>query len=616
MFLFEKNNDIENEQFLKEREVILKCIKEIDDLCMWEWDYKSNEIYILGEFYETFEIDNRNLLGSFEYFIQSYVHSDYKNIVLKSAKKAIQVGKTDKLEFKIVTSRGEEKWIRINGDFIYDDNRNKIKMIGVVQDITKWKESEMLLQENYKFLEMLIDTIPSPIFYKDENGIYRYSNVAHTEYLGLKKEDVIGHNIYNIISKEAAHYHNKIDNELIKDKGKKIYESKFKYSDGTLHDVIFNKASYTNQKGEFKGIVGVMIDITERKNTEKRINRLLKIKESVLEISYSITGINDINELFNLILEKITQSMKNAELSCVLILDKDKNLKVAACRGYDKEKAKEYNLNLRDTFIWNETKGKLEKAIIINDIHKILGKKLPSILENKDGLNVQSSISAPIIIDGKLYGFINVDSSHNDAFDETDLEIMEYIRNQIAIAIDKHKFYEETIYLSRYDRLTNIYNRSYFEELIYTNIQKANRYKEEFHLVVFDLNGLKFVNDNYGHLAGDKFIKTFASTLSSNIRSSDIIARLGGDEFVGVFWGTDLQRLKNKFEDLLMYFNNNKIIFEGNNITCSFSYGIANFPDDSSSYNELVKIADDRMYKYKQEFKKSLRMKNSNSLKK
>ncbi|WFD12163.1 diguanylate cyclase [Tepidibacter hydrothermalis] len=609
MLLFGGNIDIENEQFLKERKVGLKCIKKIDDICIWEWDYKLNEIYILGGFYEVFDINNKKFLGSFEHIIQSYVQSEYRNIVLEEVEKARKVGKINKLEFKIVTSSKEEKWIRINGDFIYDDNKNKIKMIGVIQDITQWKKSEILLQENYKFLEMLIDTIPSPIFYKDENGIYKYSNVAHTEYLGLKKEEIIGHNIYNVMPKEIVRYHSKIDNELIENKGKKTYESKFKCSDGILHNVIFNKATYTNHKGKVKGIVGVMVDITERKNTEKRINRLLKIKEAMLEISYSITEINNINELFNLILDKITQAMKNAELACILTLDKYENLRVAACKGYDKEKAKEYNLNLRDTFIWNETKGTIEKAVIINDIHKILEKKFPNVLENKGKLNVQSSISSPIIIGGKLYGFINVDSRNNYAFDEIDLEVMEYIRNQIAISISKHKFYEETIYLSRYDRLTDIYNRNYFEELIYTNIQKANKYKEEFCLVVFDLNGLKYVNDNYGHLAGDKFIKTFASTLSSNIHSYDIIARLGGDEFVGVFLRTDVQSLKNKFEDLLMYFNNNKIIFEGNSITCSFSYGIASFPDDSISYNELVKIADKRMYKYKQEFKKTFGMK-------
>lgn len=73
-------------------------------------------------------------------------------------------------------------------------------------------------------------------------------------------------------------------------------------------------------------------------------------------------------------------------------------------------------------------------------------------------------------------------------------------------------------------------------------------------MAVFDLNDLKFVNDNYGHLAGD---------------------------------------------ELIQHFKNNSIIFEKNKIVCSYSYGIVNFPADGKGYEELIKIADKRMYEYK-----------------
>lgn len=179
---------------------------------------------------------------------------------------------------------------------------------------------------------------------------------------------------------------------------------------------------------------------------------------------------------------------------------------------------------------------------------------------------------------------------------------MEYMRNQIAIAIGKHTLYEETVYLSRYDKLTNVYNRRYFEKILDRYINKSIMYNEEFLLVLFDLNGLKFVNDTYGHLAGDEVIKGFTSILKKHIRSSDILARIGGDEFVGVF-ETDLQSLIKKFEDIIDYLKKHYIIFEENDIVCSFSYGIADFPCDGDKYNKLIKTADERMYKYKQKSK-------------
>jgi diguanylate cyclase (GGDEF)-like protein len=166
--------------------------------------------------------------------------------------------------------------------------------------------------------------------------------------------------------------------------------------------------------------------------------------------------------------------------------------------------------------------------------------------------------------------------------------------------------YEETIYLSRYDKLTNIFNRRYFEEIFEVYFNKALRYSEEFQLVIFDLNGLKIVNDSYGHLAGDKYIETFANKLKNNVRTSDILARYGGDEFIAIYWGTNLKSLDIKLEELHQQLKNNPFSFEGNEIECSFSYGIASYPQEALSYNQLVKVADDRMYENKREIKSTI----------
>ncbi|NOV93106.1 GGDEF domain-containing protein [Clostridium saccharobutylicum] len=110
---------------------------------------------------------------------------------------------------------------------------------------------------------------------------------------------------------------------------------------------------------------------------------------------------------------------------------------------------------------------------------------------------------------------------------------------------------------------------------------------------------MKFVNDNYGHLAGDELIKTFSRGLSGLAKEFDIIGRFGGDEFVGAFFNIHLQRLVNKLQELIEYFKSNPIIYEGNNIVCSYSYGIVSFPRDGTEFNKLIKIADKRMYEYK-----------------
>lgn len=468
------------------------------------------------------------------------------------------------------------------------------------------KNSELLLQENYNFLQTLIDTIPNPIFYKDESGVYKHCNLAFAEYLGLKREEIIEHTVYDISPKELADVYFKADVELMKLKEKQVYETQVKHADESIHDVLFTKGAVVNNEGVVIGIAGNMTDITERKKIENDIARLLKLKDLMLEINNAILELNDIKELFVIVLEKLTLALGNRDLWCVLVLDQEENLKVVASKGYDSMESENLSFKLKDSFFWNASRGKFDKSIIINDIQKLNFQKYTKLLKTADGVKVESSICIPILLEKKLYGLINIDSTHNNVFNESDLEVIEYLKNQIEIGIAKQKLYEQTVYLSRYDKLTNVYNRRHFEELFDIVIAKAKRYNESFFVVVFDLNGLKIINDTYGHLAGDQFIKTFASDLSSKIRISDIFARFGGDEFVAVFLGTSLENLTEKLETIIKEFTNNPIVFEGNTFVCRFSYGIANFPQNGDSYNELIGIADKNMYEYKQKLKNKL----------
>ncbi|WP_432667257.1 diguanylate cyclase [Wukongibacter baidiensis] len=593
-----------SKKFLREKEVSLKLTQRIANTGIWEWDCTKDDFYFADETCQICGISKDVTDIDLQHFIDNFICNEYKNVVRDALKEALKYGGIEKIEYKILNSNKEEKWVRTNCEVLYDESGEPNKVIGTIQDINEWKETETSIRENLEALQRVIDTLPNPIFCKDLNGVYRHCNVAFCEYLGLEYQEVIGRSVYDLCPKELADIYHKFDSELIVNRGKQTYESKIRHKDKTLHDVIFNKAVITDLQNEPMGLVGIATDITDRKIAEKRIQRLLKLKEASIEINHAIIGINNTNELFNLILEKVSEVIEEVELSCVMLLDKDENLRIAACKGFDEEKAKEFRLKLRETFFWFMTKGNFHRAVVINDIQELINKKFPDILENDKRVEVQSSISSPIIIDGKLYGLVNVDSSRNRIYDEMDLEVMEYLRNQIAIVINKHRLYEETIYLSRYDRLTNIYNRSYFEELFEAYIKEASKDNKEFYLVLFDLNGLKFVNDTYGHLAGDRLIKTFSSSLRKFIESQTILARFGGDEFVAVFSDRDICWLKNKFTELSQYLKSRPITFEGNRISCEFSYGIAKFPDDSNEYNQLVRAADERMYTYKKRLKK------------
>lgn len=133
------------------------------------------------------------------------------------------------------------------------------------------ERTERSLKEQLRFSQILIDAIPVPIFYKDAHGVYRGCNKAFEEYLGRPREEVIGKTVYDMAPRELADTYYGKDKELFQNPGIQVYEYSVKHSDGTLHDVIFNKAVYTDAAGNIAGVIGAMSDITEHKRIEKAL---------------------------------------------------------------------------------------------------------------------------------------------------------------------------------------------------------------------------------------------------------------------------------------------------------------------------------------------------------
>ncbi|MBI5097680.1 MAG: PAS domain S-box protein [Nitrospirae bacterium] len=138
-----------------------------------------------------------------------------------------------------------------------------------VHDITERKLTEETIKAQIYFLQILLDAIPNPIFYKDSKGVYLGCNNAFESYIGLQKEQIIGKTVFDIAPKHLADIYHNADMELFNHPGTQTYESSVKYSDGSIHNVIFDKATFYDQHGTLQGLVDVITDITKRKNAEE-----------------------------------------------------------------------------------------------------------------------------------------------------------------------------------------------------------------------------------------------------------------------------------------------------------------------------------------------------------
>lgn len=163
-----------------------------------------------------------------------------------------------------------------------------------------------------------------------------------------------------------------------------------------------------------------------------------------------------------------------------------------------------------------------------------------------------------------------------------------------------HKIFEEKLNrLAHYDALTGLYNRSIFNELMSAAIEESKRTEKAFALVTIDLDDFKYVNDNYGHPAGDLLLTKVARRLKHSVRSADIVARLGGDEFSLLIKNVENNFNLVKIIETIMRVFDTPIQVRGKELTVSISAGIAIYPHDAIDSRELIEHSDRAMYQAK-----------------
>ena len=206
-----------------------------------------------------------------------------------------------------------------------------------------------------------------------------------------------------------------------------------------------------------------------------------------------------------------------------------------------------------------------------------------------------SELAIPLIAGGQCVGVLDIESPKVAAFARSDIRLLTPFASGLALLIDNQQKTKQLREQATRDGLTGFFNRRMMDEMVPRELERAVRYHRDMSLAMLDLDGFKAVNDTLGHDEGDRLLRAFAACIRKVVRTSDLVYRYGGDEFLLLLPETAREQADEVLKRLEGAICPELTSTLGR---VTFSAGIASYVSDSSR-EDLVKLADDRLYQSK-----------------
>jgi diguanylate cyclase (GGDEF)-like protein/PAS domain S-box-containing protein len=464
--------------------------------------------------------------------------------IIKSGKPVI-----DKVE-KVISATGKEFWVSCSKIPWLGQNNKIMGTMGISRDITKSKEeTDYLLSKEKNLIDALMNSITDSIYFKDIQSRFIRINRACAEKFRLKSpEEAVGKTDFDIFSKEHAQQAYNDEQQIIAT-GKPIVgiEEKETWKGKEDRWASTTKMPFYNEKHKIIGTFGISRDITERKLMESKLERERALINSLMEKIPESIYFKDLKSRFLRINRSLAENigLKNTD-DAIGKSDFDFYTKEHAQQAYeDEQKIIETGQSIVDIEEKETFKDKPDKWVSTT--------KMP--LHNEHG---------------DIIGTFGISKD----------------------ITEKKKAEEKIKYLSFHDVLTSLFNRAYFEE----ELKRLDTERQlPLTIVMGDVNGLKLMNDAYGHDKGDILLKKIASILQESFRKEDIVSRWGGDEFIAILPKTYTKDTENIIKRIREKCKKQSTP----DMPLSISLGVSTKRSPAEDIEKTLKDAEDKMYKNK-----------------
>ena len=190
-----------------------------------------------------------------------------------------------RMEKRYLRKDGTALWADVSVAALRDANGNVTEFITHVIDLTerkrienKLRSEEQAAKQSGEFLNTILNAIPVPVFYKDPDCNFIGINNAYQRFFGRSREDLLGKTVFDLFPRELAEVYHKKDLELLEQPGTQTYDTQATDAHGDIHHVFAHKATFTNGDGRLGGILGALIDVTERKQIETELGHARKLE--------------------------------------------------------------------------------------------------------------------------------------------------------------------------------------------------------------------------------------------------------------------------------------------------------------------------------------------------
>jgi len=456
--------------------------------------------------------------------------------------------------------------------------------------------------EARRLAQEMIEALPVPIFFKGTDGRYLGVNKAWEAFFGISRDTFIGKTVHDLYphDHETAERLDASDQLLWKRPGTQTYETSLSTANGVRHDAIYYKATFTRSSGKVAGLIGTIIDISERKQFEKR-------RAMEYAVTRVLAGSKTLAEAIPQIIETICATLN---WHCGSRWTWDKDAGVLRCHetwGIDSPEIREFLVESAILVLQPRDQGEqglvrraysTGKPVWIADLARAPGFRRAALAARAE---LRGAFCFPLMLGDEVLGVMDFFHRDTRAPDEMLLSAAQSIGSQIGQYIVRKQAEEDLQFVAKHDALTRLPNRIMFHDRLEFALARAKRGGLRAAIMFIDMDRFKVINDTLGHEAGDTLLREVARRLMRALRASDTVARLGGDEFVilidevsdPVYLGTIAQKLIDAFTT--------SFVLSGSDYHITASIGISTFPDDAEDIPTLLKYADIAMYRAKEQ---------------